>query len=600
MPTSPWPPATSGSGRGRPARRRPRPSSGRGRPARRRRRPGRSRRDPAGPRPSSRTSTSTRGARTARPPGAGVAGVLGGVGERLLDDPERGEVDAGGQRLGFALDAQLDREARSRARPTSASTRARLGCAVSSAGAPVSRPSSASASRATDSISTAHSAARSGSRSTIPSAPAAWIAITLTLCATASCSSRATRMRSSVTAARASRSRPRSACSTPAEHLAGDEPLGADRSGRWSRGLRTAPSSAIGTASGMERGGVARQPGGEQRGAGDRLPPLGVGADRVARDDQGEGRRDGERVEVQDRALERDRGQDRERDDDGAAAPPQQRGGDRRGQRRPEGALAVRRPERQLDRRGDEDRRRRACGRRTPRRAARPKARGPARGARPAGARPRPAGASVGRLATSAGRLATLVGCVASRSAGVVGAVQPVALPGSAAAARARVRGRGREAGRLGVAAQHAEHAPHVGERLAGRAGDPLQQLARPRMLARVDPAPQLLRVADDRSQSAGRRGLEVERDAHALLLGGEAGGDLALALAPVRPRLELALQRWPGRASSGRSARAARPLRSSGRPRRDRRPRGRGRSGSRRRRAAASAAPARPRAPPA
>ena len=45
-------------------------------------------------------------------------------------------------------------------------------------------------------------------------APPAWIAITLMLCATASCSSRATRIRSLVTAAAASRMRRRST-STP-------------------------------------------------------------------------------------------------------------------------------------------------------------------------------------------------------------------------------------------------------------------------------------------------------------------------------------------------------------------------------------------------
>ena len=62
-------------------------------------------------------------------------------------------------------------------------------------------------------MSSAHCAARSGSRATSGSAPAAWIAMTLMLWATASCSSRATRMRSAVIAACASCAR---ACSSRA------------------------------------------------------------------------------------------------------------------------------------------------------------------------------------------------------------------------------------------------------------------------------------------------------------------------------------------------------------------------------------------------
>ena len=81
-------------------------------------------------------------------------------------------------------------------------------------GRSASRPSSVSASRATEAISSAIAAARSGSRSAMPTEPPAWIAITLMLCATASCSSRATRIRSLVTAAAASRMRRRST-STP-------------------------------------------------------------------------------------------------------------------------------------------------------------------------------------------------------------------------------------------------------------------------------------------------------------------------------------------------------------------------------------------------
>ena len=40
---------------------------------------------------------------------ARAGGVLGRVGERLLDDPVRGEVDAAGERGRLALDPQLDR-----------------------------------------------------------------------------------------------------------------------------------------------------------------------------------------------------------------------------------------------------------------------------------------------------------------------------------------------------------------------------------------------------------------------------------------------------------------------------------------------------------
>ena len=118
----------------------------------------------------------------------------------------------GRQRGGLALDAQRRPAARrARARSASSSTRgeARRGVAP-----PSRQPEPASAAQLGERLARrrsrsapTHSRARSGSRSTRPSAPPAWIAITLTLCATASCSSRATRTRSAVTAARASRAR---------------------------------------------------------------------------------------------------------------------------------------------------------------------------------------------------------------------------------------------------------------------------------------------------------------------------------------------------------------------------------------------------------
>ena len=104
-----------------------------------------------------------------RDAGARARRVLERVGERLLDDPVRGQVDPGRQLDGVAGHAQLHAQARPRARGAPARRRARCSAAPDSGSAPPPRRTgpnrcriSASASRPVRSISAAASTARSG------------------------------------------------------------------------------------------------------------------------------------------------------------------------------------------------------------------------------------------------------------------------------------------------------------------------------------------------------------------------------------------------------------------------------------------------------
>ena len=154
--------------------------------------------------PSSATSSSTRRpGRSARAPSrVRRAGVLERVRQRLLHDPVGGEVDAGRQRSR----RRPRREARPAGRRPDARRRARRGCA--SAGLRRERRARSSAARSTPSsrrISVERLARRSarsrrtpslglvGRRATDAARRRACTTITLTACATTSCSSRAIR-----------------------------------------------------------------------------------------------------------------------------------------------------------------------------------------------------------------------------------------------------------------------------------------------------------------------------------------------------------------------------------------------------------------------
>jgi hypothetical protein len=102
---------------------------------------------------------------------------------------------------------------------------------------------------------------------------------------------------------------------------------------------------------------------------------------------------------------------------------------------------------------------------------------------------------------------------------------------------------RRREARRLAVVTQDAEHAPHVGESLARVGGDLREQPARGRVLADRQQALQLLRLAHDQAQDVGNRRVQVGGDPHPLLLGGVERVALALALEALRLFPELVLQ---------------------------------------------------------
>ena len=141
--------------------------------------------------------------------GAG-AGVLDRVGERLLHDAVRGEVDARRERRGVALDRRASPAARRRAtaRPAASSSRS-VGCGRERG---VRRPASQDAEQAAHlgqrlaagvlDVGGGLDRAVRGSRSSIRRAPPACTTITVTECATTSCSSRAIRRRSSAARAR--------------------------------------------------------------------------------------------------------------------------------------------------------------------------------------------------------------------------------------------------------------------------------------------------------------------------------------------------------------------------------------------------------------
>ena len=93
--------------------------------------------------------------------------------------------------------------------------------------------------------------------------------------------------------------------------------------------------------------------------------------------------------------------------------------------------------------------------------------------------------------------------------------------------------------GRLGLlAAQDAEHAPDVRERLAGAGGDGGERLPRGGTVALVEQARHLAGLAGDRREASGGGRLEVGGDPHPLLLGGRG------RIAPARPLEPLGLVR--------------------------------------------------------
>ena len=89
--------------------------------------------------------------------------------------------------------------------------------------------------------------------------------------------------------------------------------------------------------------------------------------------------------------------------------------------------------------------------------------------------------------------------------------------------------------GRRGLlAAQDAEHAPDVGERLAGAGGDGGKRLPRGGTVALLEQARHVAGLAGDRREASGGGRLEVGGDPHPLLLGGR--GRIAAAR-PLKPR---------------------------------------------------------------
>ena len=98
---------------------------------------------------------------------------------------------------------------------------------------------------------------------------------------------------------------------------------------------------------------------------------------------------------------------------------------------------------------------------------------------------------------------------------------------------RIRVVGRARR-GTVVVAAQDPQDAAHVGERVARGRGDAAQERVRGGVVADGEPRRQLVRLARDPPQPAGDGGLQVRRDADALLLRGLA--DVAVAVADEPP----------------------------------------------------------------
>ena len=170
----------------------------------------------AGPRPSSTTSIVERGRRRSRARDARARGpgVLERVRQRLLDHAVRGEVGAGRELAGGARADHLDRQAGASARCRAADRAARARASVRSirpgrrrSARRSSRRISARPARPVSSTWAIASCAAFGSRSTTVLAAPAWTIITLIAWATTSCSSRAMRVRSRVTASRAAVSR---------------------------------------------------------------------------------------------------------------------------------------------------------------------------------------------------------------------------------------------------------------------------------------------------------------------------------------------------------------------------------------------------------
>ena len=204
--------ASHGSGSRRRAAGRPRARRRRASRARacrrgrgRRRRRARSR---AGPGPRSRISSSSSRSpqRTRTSVGARSAYLSAFVSPSCTTRKAARSSPAGSERRSPSTCSSTGRPA-SRARSTSAPTPAIVGCGArascsssSRCSTPSSRRISASASRPVRSICAAAATARSGSRSRIRRAPPACTTITLTLCATTSCISRAIRRRSSAAA----------------------------------------------------------------------------------------------------------------------------------------------------------------------------------------------------------------------------------------------------------------------------------------------------------------------------------------------------------------------------------------------------------------
>ena len=262
---------------------------------------------------------------------------------------------------------------------------------------------------------------------------------------------------------------------------------------------------------GIEDGGVRRRGGRGQGERAERRAALAVRPDRVGRADDRDDVGEGDGVEVEQQALQRDGAEHGGGRRHRPAAAPQEGKGDRHGGERRRDARV---DDRELDLGGDEHR-----GREHPvraRAAERARVGRPARGSR------------------------LLVALAQRRASGVRHRAGPDAA-GPRVERGERVRRRQRR--RLALAPEHAEHAPHVRERVAGGAGDARELRLRRGVLPGAQGPGQQPRPAHDRAQAVRHRRLEVRGDAGALLVRGVPRGLRALAQQPLGLRLELALQ---------------------------------------------------------
>ena len=400
--------------------------------------------------------------------------MLGGVGEGFLDDAERGQVDAGVQPGGPALDGQLDGDpggASAVGEPVDA-REAGLGLVVLGAG----QPAELGERLARDGLDQVHAllGARGVALGDAVRAPGldrdhADVVrdrvVQLARDAHALARHRGARLAGATALDLQALLPPRARQVAVAAHDAPDGPR--QRHPAEQRGHH---------AVGIEDRRVDRGPRRDQPQPGQVRARPRVRADRVGGDDHREDVAERERAEVEHHALQADREQHCRRNRNGPPAPPQQRHRDRHGGQRRGRAVG----DRELGRRHNQHRRgEQAIGERLTT-AQRP-------------------GAGAGRRRSGCGR-----------------------GPSRAGRGPCERGGRGqrrRERGRLAVVAEDAQHAPHVAERGSGGGGDRGEPFAGRMVIAGAQLDSQGLGVADDRPQPAGDGDLEVRGDSCAFLL---------------------------------------------------------------------------------